>query len=55
MGRAVRGAIEALRSLSCPVTTRKEKVQVATIPAHNDRVIGDLVAAAMKKVGNEGV
>ncbi len=55
LDRAVRRAIEALRSLSRPVTTRKEKAQVAAISAHNDRVIGDLVAEAMEKVGNEDV
>jgi chaperonin GroEL len=37
------------------VSTRKEKVQVATISAHNDESIGQLVAEAMEKVGGEGV
>src|SRR5208282_2860135 len=31
------------------------KGQVATISAHNDHAIGELVAEAMDKVGNEGV
>ena len=35
--------------------TRKEKAQVAAISAHNDPAIGELVADAMDKVGNEGV
>ena len=35
--------------------TRKEKAQVATISAHNDPAIGELVADAMEKVGDEGV
>ena len=35
--------------------TRKEKAQVATISAHNDETIGELVAEAMEKVGGEGV
>jgi chaperonin GroEL len=55
LDRGVRRAIEALRSLSRPVATRKEKAQVAAISAHNDPVIGELVADAMDKVGNEGV
>ena len=38
-----------------PVKERKEKAQVATISAHNDTAIGELVADAMGKVGNEGV
>ena len=35
--------------------TRREKEQVATISAHNDPAIGELVAEAMEKVGGEGV
>ena len=41
--------------MSRPVKTRKEKAQVATISAHNDPSIGELVADAMEKVGDEGV
>src|SRR5579862_4234780 len=41
--------------MSRPVGTKKEKAQVATISAHNDPTIGELVADAMEKVGNEGV
>jgi chaperonin GroEL len=55
LDRAARVAIDALRSLSRPVQTRKEKAQVATISAHNDATIGELVAEAMEKVGGEGV
>jgi len=55
LDRASKIAIEALRALSRPVKTAKEKAQVATISAHNDAAIGDLVAQAMEKVGGEGV
>jgi len=55
LDRAARRAIEALRSLSRPVATRKEKAQVGAISAHNDAAIGELVAEAMDKVGGEGV
>jgi len=48
-------AVAALRALSKPVKTRKEKAQVATMAAHNDPTIGELVAEAMEKVGNDGV
>jgi len=48
-------AVGALRAMSRPVKTRKEKAQVATISAHNDPSIGELVADAMEKVGDEGV
>ena len=55
LDRGVRVAIEAIRGLSRPVKSRLEKAQVATISAHNDPSIGDLVADAMEKVGGEGV
>ncbi len=53
--RGLKVAVDMLRSLSRPVSTRKEKAQVATISAHNDAVIGELVAEAMEKVGGDGV
>ncbi len=53
--RASKVAIEALHQMSREVGTRKEKAQVATISAHNDSAIGELVADAMEKVGGEGV
>jgi chaperonin GroEL len=55
LDRAAKVTIEALKAMSRPVGTRKEKAQVATISAHNDPTIGELVADAMEKVGNEGV
>jgi chaperonin GroEL len=55
LDRAAKRAIEALRAMSRPVKTRKEKAQVGAISAHNDAVIGELVADAMDKVGGEGV
>jgi chaperonin GroEL len=55
LDRATKSAVEALKALSRPVATRKEKAQVAAISAHNDAAIGELVAGAMEKVGGEGV
>ena len=55
LDRALVTAVEALKSLSRPVASRKEKAQVATISAHNDPAIGELVADAYEKVGPEGV
>ncbi|HSE06854.1 MAG TPA: chaperonin GroEL [Methylomirabilota bacterium] len=55
LDRGARAAVEALKMLSRPVKSRLEKAQIATISAHNDQTIGDLVADAMEKVGNEGV
>ena len=48
-------ATTMIRSLSRPVSTKLEKAQVATISAHNDSEIGELVANAIDKVGAEGV
>jgi chaperonin GroEL len=45
---------ESLRSLSRPVASRKERAQVATISAHNDPSIGEMVSEAMERVGQEG-
>jgi len=54
LDRASRVAIGALRSQSRPVQSEREKQQVATISAHNDPAIGELVARAIDKVGAEG-
>jgi chaperonin GroEL len=55
LDRGTRGAVEKLRELSRPVKSRLEKAQVAAISAHNDAAIGELIADAMEKVGDEGV
>ena len=55
LDRALVAAVTALKEMSRKVSTRKEKAQVATISAHNDSAIGELVADAMEKVGGEGV
>lgn len=55
LDRGLKTAVTALKALSKPIVSRKEKAQVATISAHNDESIGELVADAMQKVGGEGV
>jgi chaperonin GroEL len=55
LDRAARVAIESLRSQSRPVQSQREKQQVATVSAHNDPAIGELVAQAIERVGGEGV
>ena len=55
LDRGVKAAIDALKTMSRPVKTRKEKAQVGTISAHNDEAVGELVADAMEKVGGDGV
>jgi chaperonin GroEL len=54
LDRASRAAIESLRSQSRPVQSDREKRQVATVSAHNDPAIGELVAQAIGRVGAEG-
>ncbi len=54
--KAVIAAVEELSSkLSKPCTTSKEIAQVGSISANSDPVIGEKIAAAMDKVGKEGV
>jgi chaperonin GroEL len=53
--RGVAIASETLGRASQPIRTRTEKVQVATVSAHNESAIGDLVAEAIERVGAEGV
>ncbi|HXQ26048.1 MAG TPA: chaperonin GroEL [Candidatus Acidoferrales bacterium] len=55
LDRGLRAAVQQLKTLARPVTSRLEKSQVATIAAHNDSSIGELVADAVEKVGAEGV
>ncbi|MCX5783623.1 MAG: chaperonin GroEL, partial [Elusimicrobia bacterium] len=52
--KAVEMVVEEIKKMHKPVKTKEEKAQIATISA-NDRVIGDLIAQAMEKVGHEGV
>jgi chaperonin GroEL len=55
LARGLAAVVAALRAMSRPVESRTAKAQVATISAHNDPDIGNLVADAFEKVGKEGV
>ena len=55
LDRGLGVATKALEEISEPVRTKREKMQVATISAHHSELIGNLVADAMEKVGDEGV
>jgi chaperonin GroEL len=52
---AVEAVVEDIKKRSKKVSTNAEIAQVATISANDDREIGDMIAKAMQKVGNEGV
>src|ERR1700756_4482161 len=53
--KAVVKVVEHIKSTSKKVTTNQEIAQVGAISANGDRDIGDMIAKAMEKVGNEGV
>ena len=55
LDRGVKTAVEALRGISRPVTTTREREQVATISAHGNSEIGRMVASAIERVGAEGI
>jgi chaperonin GroEL len=52
---AVEAATASIVGQARKVKTREEKRNVATISANNDSAIGELLAEAFEKVGNEGV
>jgi len=53
--RGTRVVVDSLRALSRPIKGREEKAQVASISAHGDKALGEMVADALEKVGGEGV
>lgn len=52
--KAVRAAVEELQKISKPIEGKQSIAQVATISAA-DEELGQLIAEAMEKVGNDGV
>ena len=52
---AVEAVIKDVKSRSKEIKTSEEIAQVGTISANGDRSIGEYLARAMEKVGNEGV
>ena len=52
---AVKTVVEALKKASKTVSTSAEISQVGTISANGDTEVGEMIAEAMEKVGNEGV
>jgi chaperonin GroEL len=53
--QAVEAAVESLKKMSRPVKGHKEIAQVGTISANQDAEIGEMLADAMDKVGQQGV
>src|SRR6266436_2594063 len=52
---AVETVVEDVKKRSKKVSTNAEIAQIGTISANGDREIGEMIARAMQKVGNEGV
>lgn len=55
IGFAVDTVVKELKNISTKVTTNKEIAQVGTISANGESAIGEMIAEAMEKVGQEGV
>jgi chaperonin GroEL len=53
--KAVAKVIEEIKGSAKKVTTNAEIAQVGTISANGDLEVGEMIARAMEKVGNEGV
>jgi len=53
--KAVIAIVGELKNISVPCASSKEIAQVGSISANSDSSIGDIIAAAMDKVGKEGV
>jgi chaperonin GroEL len=53
--KAVVAVVENIKASSRKVTTNDEIAQVGAVSANGDKEIGDMIAKAMKQVGNEGV
>ncbi|MDD4555878.1 MAG: chaperonin GroEL [Alphaproteobacteria bacterium] len=52
---AVEAVVADIKSRSKEIKTSEEVAQVGTVSANGDRTIGEYLARAMEKVGNEGV
>jgi len=52
---AVEAVVEDVKARSKKIASNEEIAQVGTISANGEREIGEMIAQAMQKVGNEGV
>jgi len=55
MDKASKAIVNALKDLSTDISSEGQIKQVATISSNGDEEIGELITAAMDKVGREGV
>lgn len=55
LDKGVAAVVDELNKISKSTSDKSEILQVATIAANNDEMIGKLISKAMEKVGKEGV
>ena len=55
MDKTAREIVKHLKEMSTDISSEDQIKQVATISANNDTEVGELIAAAIDKVGREGV
>jgi len=54
--KAVEYVVNELKKMATPIKGDVEKIrQIATVSANNDKEIGDLIASAFEKIGDEGM
>ncbi len=53
--KALKEVLAVIKKQAVSINEKSKIQQVATISSNNDKEIGDLIAEAMEKVGNEGV
>lgn len=55
MDKAVAEAVKAIAEMSKKIKTNEEIKQIATVSANGDKEIGEFIANAIERVGNDGV
>jgi chaperonin GroEL len=55
MDKTAKEIVKHLKEMSTDIASEEQIKQVATISANNDKEVGELISAAMDKVGREGV
>jgi len=53
--RATEAVVESMKKAATPVKTKADYLNIATIAANHNEIIGKHIASAMEKVGKEGI
>lgn len=54
IGLAAQHAIDFVKTMSKPISTKEEILRVATVSANHDKEIGETIADVMSKIGKDG-